>query len=87
MFVKQYVPQKSDDFSGSSISGRKLRYSFFSWYIGLTLEKQKLARIEYIAIFEADISIGDVFAFTPFRQIYRNVDIYRYRHIDRQTNS
>ena len=66
MFVKQYVPQKSDDFSGSSISGRKLRYSFFSWYIGLTLETQKLTRIEYIAIFEAEISIGDVFAFTPF---------------------
>ena len=41
-------------------------YSFVSWYIGLTLETQKLTRIEYIDIFEAEISIGDVFAFTPF---------------------
>ena len=66
MFVKQYVPQKSDDFSGSLISGRKFRYSFFFWYIGLAFETQKLTRIEYIAIFEAEISIGDVFACTPF---------------------
>ena len=72
MFVKQYFPQKSDDISDSSISGRKLRYSFFYWYIGLTIETQNLTRIEYIAIFEAEISIGDVFAYTPFRY-------YKYR--------
>ena len=34
--------------------------------LAFALEKEKLTRIEYIAIFEADISIGDVFACPPF---------------------
>jgi hypothetical protein len=66
MFVKQYVLLIDYDFSGSSMSGRKLRYSFFSWYNGLSLETKKLTRIEYINFFEAEIPIGDVFACTSF---------------------
>jgi hypothetical protein len=42
VFVKQYVPQKSDNFSGSSMSGRKLRNSFFSWYIGLYIRNTEI---------------------------------------------
>jgi hypothetical protein len=57
MFVKQYVPHKIDDFSGSIISGRKLRYSFFVWYIGLTLETWKLTRIEYIAKLKSQLEM------------------------------
>jgi hypothetical protein len=64
LFVKQYFPQKSEDLSGSSMSG----------ILALTLETQKLTRIEYIAIFETKISIGDVFACTPFIKMdYKNV--------------
>ena len=48
-------------------------YSFFSWYNGLTLDTQKWTRIEYIDIFEAEISIGDVFAFTPFINYVQNI--------------
>ena len=62
MFVNQYVPQKSDDFSGSSMSG----IHFSAGILAFTLKTHTLTRIEYIAIFEAEISIGDVFACTPF---------------------
>ena len=48
---------------------KSLGILFFSWYIGLTLETQILTRIEYIAIFETEISIGDVFACTPFNTL------------------
>ena len=75
MFVEQYVPQKSNDFSDSFLSGRKLRYSFFSWYIGLTLETHNLTRIEYIAIFEAEISIGDILLVHPLICKYPHLDI------------
>ena len=35
MFVKLYVYQKIIDFSGSLMFWKKLRYSFFFFYIGL----------------------------------------------------
>jgi hypothetical protein len=41
----------------------------FSGILSFTLERQKFTRIEYIAIFDAEISIGDVFACTPFIRI------------------
>ena len=41
--------------------------NFSSDILAFALEKEKLTRTEYIAIFEADISIGDVFACAPFR--------------------
>ena len=46
--------------------GESLGIHFSPGILAFTLETQKLTRIEYIAIFEAEISIGDVFAFTPF---------------------
>ena len=39
---------------------------FSSDILAFALEKEKLTRTYYIAIFEADISIGDVFACPPF---------------------
>ena len=46
--------------------GESLGIHFSPGILAFTLETQKLTRIEYIAIFEAEISIGDVFACTPF---------------------
>ena len=42
---------------------------FYSDILAFAFEKDKLTRIEYIAFFEADISIGDDFACAPFRLI------------------
>ena len=67
MFTKPLFSLKSDDFSGSLMFKRKLMYSFSPDILAFTLETQKLTRTEHHAIFEAKISIGDVFAFTPFR--------------------
>ena len=50
--------------------GESLGIIFSPGILAFTLETQKLTRIGYIAIFEVEISIGDVFAFTPFINIY-----------------
>jgi hypothetical protein len=46
--------------------GEILCIQFSPGILAFTLETQKLTRIEFIAIFEVEISIGDVFACTPF---------------------
>ena len=43
---------------------------FSSDILAFALEKEKLTRTYYIAIFEADISIGDVFACPPFNLLF-----------------
>ena len=43
-----------------------------------TLKIKKLTRIEFIAIFEGEISIGDVFAVTPFRAILTGQVVHFY---------
>ena len=47
------------------MSGRGTHFS--PGILAYTLETQKLTRIEYIAIFQVEISIGDVFAYTPLQ--------------------
>ena len=61
MSVKQYVPQKVMISQAHWYLGESLDIHFYPGILACTLEKQKLTRI-----FEAEISIGDVFAFTPF---------------------
>ena len=46
--------------------GESLGIHFSPCILAFTLETQKLTRIEYLAIFEAEIAIGDVFACIPF---------------------
>jgi hypothetical protein len=46
--------------------GESLGINFSTGILAFTLETQKLTKLEYIAIFEAEISIGDVFAYTPY---------------------
>ena len=46
---------------------------FYSDILAFAFEKEKNAKIEYIAIFEADISIGDVFACPPFNALFQNL--------------
>ena len=46
--------------------GEILGIHFSPGILAFALGKEKLTRIDFIAIFEANISIGDVFAFTPF---------------------
>jgi hypothetical protein len=46
--------------------GESSGINFYPRILAFTLETQKFTRIEYIAIFEAEISIGDIFAFTSF---------------------
>ena len=46
--------------------GESLGIHFSPSILAFTLEIKKLTRIEFIAIFEVEISIGDVFAVTPF---------------------
>ena len=47
--------------------GESLGIHFSPIVLALTLEIRKLTRIEYIGIFAVEISIGDVFAITPFK--------------------
>ena len=46
--------------------GESLGIHFSPIVLAFTLEIRKLTRIEYIGIFAVEISIGDVFAVTPF---------------------
>ena len=46
--------------------GESLGIHFSSDILAFALEKEKNTRIENITIFEAEMSIGDAFAFTPF---------------------
>ena len=66
MFFNQYVPPKILISQAHRCLGESLGIHFSPVILAFTLETQKLTRIEYIAIFEAEISIGDVFACTPF---------------------
>ncbi len=46
--------------------GESLGIHFSPGILAFTLGKEKLTGIWYIANFVAEISLGDVFAFTPF---------------------
>ena len=65
MFIKQYVMISQ----AHQCLGESLVIHFSPGILAFTLETQKFTRIQYMAIFEAEISIGDVFAFIPFNSI------------------
>ena len=66
MFVNRYVCQKAVNSQAHRCLGESLGIDFSPSILASTLEIKTLTRIEFIAVFEGEISIGDVFAVTPF---------------------
>jgi hypothetical protein len=65
-YVHQTSLKKVMISQGHRCLGESLGIHFSPGILAFTLDTQKLTRIEYIFIFQAEISIGDVFAYTPF---------------------